>query len=95
MNGVYGYIDAAGTMIIPPRFSAAFSFKGGLARIEQPGSDKQGFIDKQGTVVIPPQFAQGTSDFSEGLAAVTFDFGDSSVHRSHGEGCHPALQRDV
>ncbi|MGI8856459.1 MAG: WG repeat-containing protein [Thermomicrobiales bacterium] len=77
MNGVYGYIDAAGTMTIAPRFSAAFSFKGGLARIELPGSQNQGFIDKQGAVVIPPQFTPA-SNFSEGLAAVTFPSGDSA-----------------
>lgn len=71
INGLYGYVDTSGSVVIQPQFGAAFAFSGGLARVELPNNGKTGFIDKQGATVIPAQFAGG-SDFSEGLAAVQF-----------------------
>ncbi len=78
VNDLYGYIDMTGTMVIPPQFTSAFSFKEGLARVRLPGGNKEGFADKTGTMIIPPQFVHA-ENFHEGLAAVMFDLGNHST----------------
>src|SRR2546427_7715767 len=63
----YGYIDAAGKMIIPPRFQFAGEFSAGLA--EGRIADQWGDIDTTGAVVIEARVDM-TSRFSEGGAVV-------------------------
>jgi len=63
----YGYIDAAGKMIIPPRFQFAGEFSAGLAEVRI--ADQWGYIDTTGAVVIEARFDM-TSRFSEGVAVV-------------------------
>jgi hypothetical protein len=78
----FGFFDRRGTVVIPARFDAAFSFHDGLAavcvgarKVKQKGQPtlieggKWGYIDRQGEVVIPPRFDYAFQ-FSEGLAAV-------------------------
>ena len=64
---LFGYIDATGSFVIPPRFDVADDFFDGYAAIRIYA--QTGYIDKTGTIVIPPQFESG-GPFSEGLAAV-------------------------
>ena len=42
VGGKYGFVDITGTVVIEPQFDRAWSFEGGLARIEMNG--KQGLI---------------------------------------------------
>jgi len=69
-NRGYGYIDAAGKVVIPLEFDMALDFSEGLAAVSV--DDKFGFIDETGGLVIRPQFADARG-FSEGLAAVNND----------------------
>lgn len=71
-NGKWGYMDAAGKIVIEPRFFWAEEFSEGLAAFENEDG-KYGYIDETGKVVIEPLFDNWT-DFSEGLAAVSVDF---------------------
>src|SRR2546422_5193696 len=63
----YGYIDAAGKMIIPPRFQFAGEFSAGLA--EGRIADQWGDIDTTRAVGIEARVGM-TSPFSEGGAVV-------------------------
>jgi hypothetical protein len=71
-NGLFGFINEAGEMAIPPRFRSAFSsvFVDGLAAVAPEAA--WGYIDRSGKFVIPPQFERA-SDFREGLAAVQLE----------------------
>lgn len=53
-EGRFGYVDAGGRFVIPPRFNAARNFFEGLAAVEQDG--KWGYIDPRGAFVIEPRF---------------------------------------
>jgi hypothetical protein len=63
----WGFIDATGELVIPPRFSNVKGFSEGLAVVRQGGS--WGAIDASGQMVLPPQFAECGS-FHEGRAVV-------------------------
>ena len=66
-NGKWGYIDAAGKIIIPTRYDGAGAFREGLARVTLNG--KTVFIDTSGRTIISPQY-DIVGDFSEDLAPV-------------------------
>ena len=74
-----GYIDKSFEFVIQPKFAQAGSFSEGLARVAVMENDEEklAFIDKKGKFVIPPKFntdfdfQRNSSDFSEGLAAVS------------------------
>ncbi len=66
-KGKWGFIDKAGTLVIPCTFADAKNFSDGLAAVKQNG--KWGFIDKAGTLVIPCAFADA-KNFSNGLSQV-------------------------
>jgi WG containing repeat len=80
VNGKYGFIDAQGTMLIPPRFDlsrevrhpgrtvSSGRFVSGLACVRVEGL--VGYINRKGEFVIRPQFTYA-QDFSEGLAWAT------------------------
>ena len=64
IEGKWGYIDAAGTVVIEPRFLSARDFSEGLAVVEIAGTSEEdrafkrtyeGFIGPDGKFVIPPQ----------------------------------------
>jgi hypothetical protein len=67
-NNRYGYIDAAGKTVIPPRFEDASFFWGGLAPAKL--NNRWGYIDKAGEVVINFQYDSAEA-FINGLARVT------------------------
>ena len=73
-KGLWGYMDAAGKIVIQPQFEDAGWFSEGLAPVQLGG--KIGFIDKAGSWVISPRFTTTFSqsinniDFFEGFAAV-------------------------
>jgi hypothetical protein len=66
-NGKWGFMDAAGRVVIAPRLPDYSSFQDGLARSQEDG--KTIVIDPTGKVVLRPAF-DIVRDFSEGLAAV-------------------------
>lgn len=73
--GGVGYLDASGTVAIPPRFHAAGAFSEGLAAVVV--NERLGFIDRSGAFVIEPRFETDRvslntrlPQFSSGLAPV-------------------------
>lgn len=52
-NGMYGYIDRTGKVVIHPKFDEARDFSEGLARVEM--NSKWGYIDKKGKFVWNPK----------------------------------------
>jgi hypothetical protein len=73
-DGLYGYTDARGKVIIEPTFWSAEDFSVDLARVWMCTDEglRWGFIDPTGKLVIPATF-DDAEDFSEGLAAVSLD----------------------
>lgn len=67
-QGLYGYVNAEGQVVIEPQFEYAAAFSEGLARAYK--NRLSGYIDKRGEWVIPPRF-EYANDFSEGLAGVS------------------------
>jgi hypothetical protein len=65
-----GFIDPAGTLVIPAVFDEAADFQDGLAAARTPSG--WGFIDTQGRTIIPFQYECAWS-FSGDLAAVCRD----------------------
>ncbi len=78
------YIDKTGKPILEPHCDYAWmvgSFHQGLALVEAfkqppaPGNNLFGYIDKRGNIALRPQLFKATN-FSDGLAAVEFDWSD-------------------
>jgi len=65
---LYGFMDKAGKVAIPPIFADVNEFREGLAAVRKPG-DKYGFIDKKGNFIIEPAFDK-VDVFSDGLAGI-------------------------
>lgn len=74
VDGKYGLINAAGTLITPPVLKTVYVSTEGLAAAQSAETEKWGYIDGSGSFVIPPQFAQAYR-FREGLAAVRWSDG--------------------
>lgn len=69
---LYGYINRAGKLVIPYKYSSARDFSEGLAKVELRDSQNNliaGFINTKGEMVINPDRWLKNS-FSDGLAAV-------------------------
>lgn len=66
-QGMTGFVNKHGKVVIPPKDDISPYFHDGLARIERDG--KYGFVTKDGVITIPCQYDRAF-DFSEGLAAV-------------------------
>jgi hypothetical protein len=77
VGDVWGCIDESGSIVIAPQYENPLWFSNGLARVWT--SVEKGYIDRSGTLVIrnDPEW-DWTSDFSEGLAAVGFEYTMSS-----------------
>jgi hypothetical protein len=73
----FGFVNAAGKVVIKPQFAAVSDFHEGLASVQPPGGGNWGFIDRAGKFVIKPQYSEG-SNFRDGVAPVTF-VGDNAV----------------
>jgi len=65
--GKWGYIDASGKEIIPPRFDYTEWFAEGLAWVKV--DNREGYVDKAGKVSLLPEGCHGRQ-FSCGLATV-------------------------
>ena len=71
-DGLYGYVDYDGNVVIPFQYEDAAAFSEGLAAVKKNG--KWGYINKEGDVIIPFRWATVES-FSEGFAVVgTFEY---------------------
>ena len=82
-NGLWGYRDASGNIIIEPQYSFANEFSEGLAFVT--GTPEQrGYIDLTGHLVIPlPESATYPHGFSEGFALIIhreWDHDNEEVH---------------
>ncbi len=66
-NGLYGFIDSTGQVIIPPKYKAAGEFSEGLAPVRENGY--YGYIDESGKYVFPPIY-DFCEPFKEGLGKV-------------------------
>ena len=74
-----GYVNKSWEFVIQPKFASAAPFSEGLARVAviESEMEKLGFIDKKGDFAILPKFntdfdfRRNSSDFSEGLAALS------------------------
>lgn len=53
-DGLCGYVDANGVIVIPPQFEEAEMFRGGIAVVKQNG--KYGCINQRGQFVIPLEY---------------------------------------
>jgi hypothetical protein len=71
-RGKYGFIDAAGRVVIKPQYDGALPFTEGLAAVSL--GKKWGFIDSSGKVVVPLSYF-AVAPFSDGVAAVTLEDG--------------------
>lgn len=67
-DGLYGYVDDSGKMVIKPKWRDADYFSEGLASVTE-DNDLYGYIDETGAMIIKPQWIEA-NPFSEGLAAV-------------------------
>ena len=76
-DGAWGYIDAAGQVVVEPRFEAAEPFADGLAKVTLDG--QPAFIDSTGAVVLRPDVStdrrgapgRAVRSFSGGRAAAS------------------------
>ena len=71
-DGKWGYVDATGRLVVPPRFDRAEPFSEGLAAVKL--GRTLGYADASGEVVLVPRFEPGGTllhrPFASGLAAV-------------------------
>ena len=67
---LYGFIDTAGKIIVPPKYDGVDQYREDFAGIQV--GTKWGFVDKSGREVIPPEY-DNVGEFSEGLARVHKD----------------------
>lgn len=89
-NGLYGYIDVTGKVIIEPRFKSAGEFSEGLAPVRENGY--YGYIDGTGKYVISPEY-DFAEKFKNGFAKVNINgnaniidmTGDRKVHQNCNE----------
>lgn len=66
-NGLYGFINKEGEVVIDFQFEFILDFSEGLAAVVKRGD--YGFINKKGELIIDYQY-DGAENFSEGLAAI-------------------------
>lgn len=69
-GGQWGYVNASGQLVVPPRYDGAFAFSQGRAAVHRGG--RWGYIDTTGREVIPLQFADARV-FANGTAEVSRD----------------------
>lgn len=66
-NGLWGFTDQHGNIVIRPQYLAVGGFYDGLAVVQSPHNRFWGFIDQSGNWLVSPQFCMA-GRFSEGLA---------------------------
>lgn len=81
----WGYKDATGKIVIPPKFRYAKPFSEGLAVVKE--VSLAGYIDKTGKYAIKPCFPIGAGSFNQGTAYGTKcskEFSDNPFYSGHG-----------
>lgn len=68
-DGLYGFADKSGKVVIPCRWTDAHSFHQGLAVVKD-SSGLWGYIDKKGKLVIPCKWKEASDFDSSGTASV-------------------------
>ncbi|MTK03759.1 hypothetical protein FF096_17260 [Micromonospora sp. CP22] len=71
-QGLWGYADAEGDMVVPARYAEAQPFREGLAWVREPQTDRWSLIDLAGATVVEPTYL-AARPFSDGLAWVVRD----------------------
>ncbi|MFF5216205.1 WG repeat-containing protein [Micromonospora sp. NPDC000442] len=71
-QGLWGYADADGDMVVPARYAEAQPFRDGLAWVRGPQSDRWSLINLAGETVLGPTYL-AARPFSDGLAWVVRD----------------------
>lgn len=72
-KGLYGYVDAKGAWVIPPKYRKAKNFSEGLAAVAiDRQSSHVGYIDSSDKMVIEAKFFEG-SEFRNGKAVVSLE----------------------
>jgi len=80
LDGIFGFIDKKGNIVVKPEFGGAGPFSEGLAAVNVGGKSniwgtvggKWGYIDISGRMTVQPQF-DSAHPFSEGLARVSIE----------------------
>ena len=79
VNGLWGYVNSSGDMVIAPQFDDAAEFSEGLAAVAI--NFRWGYINKTGKFVIAPSFLTAER-FTSGLALVsTFNNSDGYINK--------------
>lgn len=78
-DGLRGYIDTNGFMVIQPQFVIARDFSEGLAAVRAP-TNHYGYINKNGELVIPPIYHLAEA-FTSGVARVRLGAVDGYAER--------------
>ncbi|PZG07519.1 hypothetical protein C1I95_30930 [Micromonospora craterilacus] len=71
-QGLWGYADPEGDMVVPARYAEAQPFRDGLAWVRGPQTDRWSLIDLTGETLIGPTYL-AARPFSDGLAWVVRD----------------------
>jgi len=88
-DGLWGYKDVYGNVVIEPRFSVANKFSEGLAFIVGNTEQERGYIDLFGNLVIPLPEGRFPHEFSQGFAQIVmreWDFDNEFVYTHGGVG---------
>jgi hypothetical protein len=75
IDGQWGYVNPDGERVIPPQYSDARDFSGGLAAVKMTTEAEQaryGFLNPAGDTVIAPRFRR-VGAFANGLASASAD----------------------
>ncbi len=78
----FGFINAAGEVVVEPQYWEAEDFSEGLAAVQM--GKLWGYIDKQGRTALGPKWIAAQS-FKEGLAGVCEEHGDCGYINKRGE----------
>jgi len=75
-GGRWGLVAADGSVVVEPRYEAAFDCQEGRVTVREDG--RYGFLDASGTELVAPRYAFATWH-QEGLAVVALEDGDGYV----------------
>lgn len=79
INGLCGYMNKVGKVVITPQFNTCWNFSEGVAGVIM--NDKLGFIDETGKFKIHPQFNYDLVWFSEGFATIQYGSRSEGTHQ--------------
>lgn len=68
-NGLYGYRNADGDIVVEAKYEKALPFSDGAALVVQPGDDKWSYIDLNGKLLFEKSF-YASNNFENGYAVV-------------------------